>query len=153
MEPIRATLAELFTRSRGAPQDVGGVPVHNIYRRAVSDGQVVLIRRIHAAASPQGLRVKVDKGAIEVNGRKLKDVVLWSDGSPQEIEIQCDIGKRTTGELRVWNCWKDEKGVMQAWLGDAGIVIDETEDRVELRCGDGTHRFDPKDLVVELRFR
>jgi len=108
---------------------------------------------LNATADPaQGLRLKVDKGSVVVDGRKYKDVVLWADSAPADVEVTCDTGKNSTAELRVWNCWKEDDGVMQAWLGDAGMVIDEHDQRVSIRCGDGTHPFDPRDLEVELLF-
>jgi hypothetical protein len=147
------TLAERFARSQGQPQEVNGVVVQNIYRRIVSQGAVVRVRRVQATASPtQGLRIKVNKGSVLINGQKHKEVVLWADSAPASLEIVCDTGKAPSAELRAWNCWRDEDGVMQAWLGDAGMIIQEDEQRVSLRCGDGTHAFDATDLEVELIF-
>lgn len=147
------TLAERFAKSRGEPQDVGGTLVHNIYRRLVAAGEALRVRRIRAVAAPvQGLRVKVDKGTMTVNGRELQDVVLWADSAPSEVELVCHTGKHATGELRVWNCWKERDGVMQAWLGDAGMTIEDGRERVGIRCSDGTHPFEPSDFEVELLF-
>jgi hypothetical protein len=41
---------------------------------------------------------------------------------------------------------------MQAWIGDAGMLIDEEGDRVRLRCSDGVGGISFTDLVVELEF-
>src|ERR1044071_9519144 len=110
------TLAERFAESQGRPQEVNGVIVQNIYRRAVSQGQMLRIKRLRATASPtQGLRLKIERGFVTVNGRNEKDVVLWADSAPADVEVVCDTGKASTGELRAWNCWRDGDGVMQAW--------------------------------------
>ena len=147
------TLAERFAKSQGQPQEVDGVLVENIYRRSVSNGQVVRVRRVQATTAPtQGLRLKLDKGSVVVGGRKHKDVVLWADTAPTDVEVVCDAGEASSAQLRAWNCWKDDDGVMQAWLGDAGMVIDEDGQRVLIRCGDGTHPFAPRDLEIELLF-
>jgi hypothetical protein len=147
------TLSERFAKSEGRPLEVNGVLVESIYRRSVSQGQAVRIRRVQATAMPvQGLRLKVDKGSVVINGRKHKDVILWADTAPDNVEVVCETGKASTAELRVWNCWKADDGVMQAWIGDAGMVIDEDGQRVSIRAGDGTHPFAPRDLQVELLF-
>ncbi|HSC14144.1 MAG TPA: hypothetical protein VLI71_03465 [Gammaproteobacteria bacterium] len=96
--------------------------------------------------------MKLDKGTLLVNGESLKDVVLWMDTAPDRVELVCNV-KPTGAELRVWNCWRDAEGIMQAWMGDAGIVVvDISSDRTVLRCSDGSHAFDPVDLEVELEF-
>lgn len=151
---VPKTLAERFAATRGAPQTVDGTLVHSIYRRSVDQGTALTLRWIHAAQTPrQGIRIKLDRGTVVVSGQTLKDVVLWADTSPGHVQIICETGKRPSGELRVWNCWMDEQGVMQAWIGDAGMVVeDSTGARVRIKCSDGTHRFAPSDLVFELLF-
>jgi hypothetical protein len=147
------TLADRFAQSLGQPQEVDGMIVQNMFRRDIVDGQVVHVRRRRASGRlVQGLRLKVEKGTVRVNGQEVKDAVLWADSAPDEVELICHTGKRSNCELRVWNCWRDEGGIMQAWIGNAGIVVRETGDAVEILCSDGTHQFDPSDLEVELRF-
>jgi hypothetical protein len=41
---------------------------------------------------------------------------------------------------------------MQAWIGDAGMIVEAFEHRTRLKCGDGSHPFSPTDLEVELKF-
>ena len=82
------TLAERFAKSQGQPQWVDGVLVEAIYLRSVSKGQVVRILRVQATVVPtQGLRLKLDKGSVIIDGRKYKDVVLWADTAPTEVEV------------------------------------------------------------------
>lgn len=132
------TLAERFKREMGSAQEVEGVPVHNMYRRTVSNGARLCVRRLRALATPvQGIRLKLNTGTITVNGVELKDVVLWADTAPTDVEVICNTGESPEGELRVWNCWRDPDGTMQAWLGDAGIVVEEADGRILLRCSSG----------------
>ena len=94
------TLAERFERDGGAPQEVEGVLVHGMYRRSVADGARVRLRRRHAIATPvQGIRLKLDKGKLVVNGQDLGDVVLWADTAPEDVELICK-----TGKIRRLNC-------------------------------------------------
>ena len=146
-------LAERFAESKGRPLEVDGVLVHAIYRRVVTPGELVRIRRVHAVSSPtQGLRLSLKKGLAEIDGQKLKDVVFWADTAPSHVEVVCHTGKASSAELCVWNCWKKDDGVMHAWLCDAGMVIEEEGPRVSIHCGDGTHPFAPRDLEIELMF-
>ena len=51
----------------------------------------------------------------------------------------------------MWNSWRDGQGAMQAWVGDAGMLVEEGEGgRIVLRCSDGFDRPSFDDLVVEL---
>jgi hypothetical protein len=148
-----ATLAERFAQSGGAPQEVDGSTVHSVYRRRVANGETVRIRRTRATATPvQGLRIKLERGTIVVNSQKLRDVVLWADSSPTAVEIQCETGPSQSSELRIWNCWKLADGIMHAWIGDAGMLVEEGRGDVSIRCSDGTHPFNPTDLDVCLTF-
>ena len=147
-------LAERFARDRGAPQVVDGVTVHNSFRHTVMRGSRVHIRRLAATTSAvQGLRVKLLKGGfLRVNNQRSKEVVLWADTSPEDLEILC-APSTETAEFIAWNCWRDAKGIMQAWIGDAGIVIEGSDNTFLLRCSAGYHRFSPTDLDIELRFQ
>lgn len=95
-----------------------------MYRRSVSAGFSVTVRRLAVAASGPvpGLRLKVHRGTVTINGQQLVEAALWSDTSPELVTIGCGV---RTGELefRAWNCWRDAGGVMQAWLENAGIGI------------------------------
>ena len=149
----RKTLAERFAESKGAAQRVDEQIVHNVFRRQVARGERVRIRWLAAVDSPrQGIRLQVDQGRVKVAAEEVKDVVLWADTSPEVVEFSCETGKQQSGELLLWNCWTDEAGVMQAWIGDAGMVFDDSAARVRVRCSDGTHKFEPSDLVFEVEF-
>ena len=146
------TLAERFARDAGAPQDVDGRVVHCIYRHEVVSGQRVHVHWVRAVERPvQGLRLKLSTGTLLVGGESLEDVVLWMDTAPVDVELVCKV-QPFRAELRVWNCWRDEQGVMQAWLGDAGMIVEESRNRTLLRCSAGSHAFSPIDLEVELEF-
>ncbi len=59
-----------------------------------------------------------------MGGADLKDVVLWRDTAPDESVFVCHSKK--VAELRIWNCWRDDRGVMQAWIGNAGMRVRES---------------------------
>jgi len=146
------TLAEIFMKSKGAPIDVDGVTVVNMYRKNVVDGQKLSIRFDAFKGIPEhGIRIKLQNGLIGVNGQKLKEVVVWVNTAPSNFEIIC-FPKDINGELRIWNCWRDFDGVTHAWIGNAGIVVEENEFETALRCSDGMAEFNPDSLTVSLDF-
>lgn len=149
---MEAKLSERFAQSRGRPIHLGDLEIHMIYERPVAPGDSIRVRRTGARSSPvQALRLKVETGKLLVHGEALKDVVLWSDTAPEEVVLVAEIPKGGT-TLKIWNAWRDANGTMQAWIGDAGMLIREESNGVQLRCSDGTGgvRFD--DLVVEVEF-
>lgn len=54
--------------------------------------------------------------------------------------------------VRIWNAWRDDAGTMHAWIGNAGILIEELPNKVTiLRCSDGFGGPAFDDLVVRLK--
>lgn len=146
------TTAEQFISSNGNPIVMDGLTIINMYRRWVYPGQIVRLSFAVSIEHPmQGVRLKVDKGKLLVNGKLVEDVVIWRDSAPSEIEIICHP-KGEGGELRVWNCWRDKNDVMQAWVGNSGIVVEESERTALLRCSAGAGDFSPDDMRVTIKF-
>jgi hypothetical protein len=97
----------------------------------------------------QGTRLKLKAGQMQVeDGQPLGDMVLWTDVAPRVVLIRCLTKKPT--ELRIWNCWRDERNVMQAWIGNAAIEIEEkVGGACRLRCNSRNElTFD--DLVLDV---
>jgi len=101
-------------------------------------------------ARPQGLRLEVRGGTLEIAGNDLTDVVLWSDSAPKSVRATV---KATRGSvnLRLWNCWRDPAGSVQAWIGNAGILVSETTTGIVLRCSDGFDDVTFGDLVAAVQ--
>lgn len=150
---MESNLAERFAQSGGKPIRLGDLEVHMIYDRRVRPGDSILVRRKRATSSrAQALRLKVKSGRLVVGGHALEDVVLWSDTAPEEAILIAEVPK-SGANLRIWNAWRDPHGTMQAWIGNAGMLIQDENERVQLQCSDGTGRVRFDDLVVELEFR
>jgi hypothetical protein len=151
---LTMNMMDRLTQANGQPVEVDGVLVNAIYRRRITSSHVMRVHRSRAKPFPvQGLRVRVDGGIVTVRGRVLNEVVLWADTAPEDVEVVCEIDRgRAAGEVRVWNCWREADGTMQAWLGDAGMIVEESNMEVRLRCSDGTSPFSPADLDVTLSF-
>jgi hypothetical protein len=147
---MTSDLSERFAESCGHPIQIGDLEVHSIFTVPVREGQIIRVARISAAAAPvQGLRLKVDNGTLAVHGQELSEVVLWADTAPEHVTIECHAHKRGS-TLKIWNAWRDPDGTMQAWLGNAGMVVQRAGARLSLQCSDGRGRVDFGDLIVEI---
>lgn len=146
------SFGEEYIRTRGAPILHEGRTVVPALQEPVQPGQVVGFRWLRAIPSPpQGIRIELKEGLLVVNGEEVKSSVVWRETSPDEFEFVCKC-KRPT-ELTVWNCWKDTRGTMQAWIGNAGMSIDRSVDgRVIEVHANSRHEITFQDSVFELRF-
>lgn len=81
----------------------------------------------------QGVCFTLKGGSFEVHGRDLKQPVIWRDTAPDETVLTCKTKKRT--RLLNWNCWRDDRGVMSAWVGNAGMrTTVSKEQRITVEC-------------------
>jgi hypothetical protein len=128
------TFAEEFARTQGKPIDVGGRSVVAMLRHQVHAGdRVRVVWRRSVDAPIQGIRIKLQGGTLTIDGKELADVVLWHDTAPRESVIVCNA--KQSAELRVWNCWRDDRGVMQAWVGNAGMRVEKVaDDKLTAEC-------------------
>lgn len=145
------TLAERFTQSQGKPIPYGGQLVHAVYRREATNGLRLRLRLLSGVDSPaQGVSISVKGGLLEVADTRSKDIVLWRDSAPGEVMIECS-GKGVR-EILVWNCWRDDRGVTQAWVGNAGMQLHATgADEIRVKCNSRS-RVTFQDLVFDLAF-
>lgn len=148
-----ARLAERFMEAQGAPIEVDGQVAQMAYDWDPLDGPAKLEVRIETGSDrPQGLRLKARDGDIVVADQVLDDVVLWSDTAPPVVtaELRPRSPKKPL-KLRGWNVWRDEAGTMQAWIGDAGLVVETGEPgTVTLRCSDGYDEPSFDDLTARI---
>ena len=146
-----ATFAEHFARTNGCPIEVDGRCVRMLFNREAVPGLLVRLRWLRCVKFPvQGISFGVKGGTLRVNGTRARDVVLWSDTAPDQVTLECE--GRNLRELSIWHCWHDERDVTCAWVGNAGMIVEE--------IGPSTYRvlcnsrpevtFD--DLVFELEF-
>jgi hypothetical protein len=145
-------LAERFQAAQGAPVEVDGQLAHMMYELPPVSAPTRLRVALRAGGDrPQGLRLKARGGQVVVNDQALADVVLWSDSAPPEVVATLEPDGAKPMSVRVWNTWRDQQEATQAWIGDAGMLVEEPGDgRVVLRCSDGFDAPTFTDLVVEL---
>ena|ERR1700737_290190 len=148
---MQPTLAELFRRSRGAPIEIQGRTVHALFEHRLGGPEVVRVELRSNRPRPEGVCFKIVKGNLVINEQRLREAVLWTDTAPGSVRILCQP-KGTGAVLKVWNTWKDDQGTQHAWIGNAGMLVENTPDGVILRCSDGIGDIDFDDLIVSLRF-
>lgn len=142
------TLSEKFQSTMGQPVEIEGRKAYPIYSLDLEKEKQVTLKWISTQSKlKQGIQIKIDKGVIEVNGTKLSNIVLWEDTSPAEVSLRC-IPKKNA-KLKVWNVWEVD-GVIQAWVGNAGMDISETGNKIRLSCSNGSGAINFQDIVVEL---
>lgn len=143
------TLSSLFQRTSGQPVDVAEGLAHPIFRKKVGAGRSnFLARRLRSSEKwVCGLRLKVVKGELEINDQRHAEIILWADTSPQSVFFTV-VAKKDC-ELKAWNVWR-ANGTVQAWIGNAGIVISEDGRVSRLACSGGTEVIDFSTLVYEI---
>lgn len=143
------TFGERFIENRGKAIEVDGESVVPALRYTVSqDDHVRIIFRRCVSEPVQGICLLLKGGSLEFNGRDFKQPVVWRDTAPDETGLICKTKKPR--ELLIWNCWRDDRQVMQAWIGNAGMRITKSADqRFTIECN-SRPEVTFKDLVFDL---
>jgi hypothetical protein len=136
----------------GQPVPLGQNLVYSIFELKIEHPvQGFTISRTSAVNSPvQGLRLKAVHGQIDINDEKHPEVILWADTSPQTVHVS--VISKSGCILKIWNVWKIN-GLIQAWIGNAGFLVNRQAGELKLECSDGTGAIDFSSLVVELNAR
>ncbi len=142
---MRKTLAEMFQASEGRSVEVGGVVYSSIYKAWLASGVHQFTMKLEGSNSNvvQGVRISVRKGSAVINGITSCHFVIWGDSSPPSVPMR--IHSEGGGLLSVWNVWRTRIGE-QAWVGDAGMVIEERSGVVTFNCSDGSEGIDLENL-------
>ena len=91
-----------------------------------------------------------EKGILKVNKQKLNSPVFWKDTTPSTFIFKC-FPKKETGQLNLWNIWQYIDGRVDAWIGNAGIIVEQEDEGIcFFRCSSGIGDIDFDDLVFRL---
>ena len=139
----------MFQESQGKPLLLGETTIEQIFHIELPKGlHHFRLEFVSSKTSPtQGIRLKSESARINIAGKSLKDVVLWTDTSPTSLDFY--ISGKSVNVLKIWNVWKIDK-VMHAWIGNAGMVIEANGRTWTFRCNDGPSETKFEDLVVRL---
>lgn len=143
------TLSSIFQRTLGAPIEVAEGTAHPIFQKKLRAGKSRFsVQRLKSSKQlVPGLRLKVVNGEIEVNGQRHTEMILWADTSPESVFFT--VVSKKACELKVWNVWR-VNDMVQAWVGNAGILITEEGGITILECSGGTEIVDFSTLVYKI---
>ena len=144
-------LADVFQQAQAPSITWEGRVVHSMFELPPARHDATLRVTFESTTKdrPEGLRLKVRGGAAQIDGQDLDDVVLWSDSAPPVVDVPIRADERGA-VLRVWNCWHDPAGAMQAWIGNAGMLVNQTSSGYRLECSDGFGEAEFGDLVISV---
>lgn len=141
-------LCDIFDQTHSEVIRWEGLTVRSLIRMAPPFDSLLLHFDERKRNPVQGLRIRATGGALSVNGVESSDVLLWMDSAPQDVTLH--VGDAP--EIRLWNVWRGRIGATQAWLGNAGILLEKsTNGDLTLRCSDGHGEVDFGDLVLSVR--
>ncbi len=142
---------EQFLRTEGKPLEWEGGLIHTIFRRPLESGMRLQLRWVSAVTSPpQGIALGCKGGQLIVSDTSAKQMVLWRDTSPDEVAIEA-VGKGPI-TLTLWNCWRDDRGVTQAWIGNAAMRFEQLSDEVVRIRSNSRPEVTFNDSVIEVSF-
>ena len=149
---MKTTLAQLFKKSHGQPVVYDHRQVHAaVFRNVVKPGRFV-VRFIKAVAKPlQALLIDIDPGKLHILDTESHKMILRLDTAPDTIEVRYTPSRKGS-RIAIYNGWIDESGGVDAWLMHAGMLVEETGNKMILRCSDGQGEPTFDDLIVEIEF-
>jgi hypothetical protein len=148
----RKTLDELFDESDGKPVAYGRHLVHAVIFREVTKPGRFIVRFIKAVKEPiQALSMDIDKGNLLIADVEASNMILRLDTSPAIVEVDYRPSRRG-GKIAIYNSWINEEGGIDEWLVNAGMLVQESGNKMILRCSDGLGEPTFDDLVVEIEF-
>lgn len=154
--PPRRRLSEYLAEARGEPIEFRGRIVHGMYEFPPISSPTVLevtFEQCESRTHPQGLELVATDGVLSANQTPSAGLRLWTDTAPPTFEVRVDPDPGRATALRVWNIWRDYRDTVHAWIGDAGMLVEEPTQEspaLTLRCSDGFDAPTFDDLVVRI---
>lgn len=132
-------ISKLFEEARSPCVGWEGDSLYGLYEFPAPDSfEVEFLSSIDAPV--QGLTLKVYGGVLEIEGVEAQEMLLWCDTAPPKIPVTVRLEPGKSAILKIWNVWRGRVGghdVTQAWLGNAGMRIDQKCNQISLACSDG----------------
>lgn len=127
--------------------EIGGQNVAAALTFTLDHPATLRVTRHHATRHrAQGLAIHADH-TLSCGDVANDRLVLWSDTSPEHVDIEADAGTIT-----IWNVWSEE-GVVHAWIGAAGIQserVDGDDNHWRINANDGHHADDHLGPTIDL---
>lgn len=143
-------ISKLFENAQATCVDWEGEPLYGLYQMPAPSDLTVAI--LHSTPLPvQGLTLKAYGGVLQINDVEASEMLIWADTSPDRVTVTFKPWEGREAKLKIWNVWRSKVGgvdVTHAWLGNAGMRIEQAAGGKELllRCSDGEGPVDFGDL-------
>ena len=149
---MKKKLGELFKESRGKPVTYGRRLVHAaVFVNVTKPGRFV-VRFVKAIEKPvQALSIDIDPGELTIEDTKSPRMILRLDTAPDVVEANYRPSPQGS-RITFYNSWIKEDGGIDAWLVHAGMLVEESGNKMILRCSDGRGEPTFDDLIVEIEF-
>jgi hypothetical protein len=100
----------------------------------------------------QGIRMKVNGSiTVFVNEKAItgKKFVVWADDLKDD-ELRFIGTRKSAQDLLVWNVWDQNRGVTDAWLNGAAMILEIDGNIRRYRCNDGHPDENFDDIIFEV---
>jgi len=149
---MKKTLAQLFGETDGPTVHYKGMIVHSAVFKNVRKSGEFIVRFVRAVPLPlQALRIRIDPGKLLVENTESAQILLRLDTSPDVVNVRYRSSQEGS-RITFYNAWINEDGGVDAWLVNAGMLVEETGNKLLLRCSDGRGEPTFDDLIVEIEF-
>lgn len=149
---MTTTLADMFAAAQAWRIDWEDEPLYAFYE--IPAPAALTLQLLKSASSPvQGLALKTFGGTFVINDVEAAQMLIWADTAPEAVQVRFKPAPRRKLTLKVWNIWRSQiagADVTQAWLGNAGMRVAETDHELFLRCSDGEGAVDFTALEARL---
>ena len=134
-------LSKLFEEARSTCVEWQGQQIWGLYE--ISAPSELSVEIFRSKPSPvQGLCLKAYGGVLSINDIEAQSMLIWTDTAPESVTVRFKSDESRDARLKIWNVWRGKVGgvdVTQAWLGNAGMIVEAPANGKELllRCSDG----------------
>ncbi len=148
----KRVLEDLFREAEEPTVEYEGLTVHAVVHKKVKTSGRFVVRFVKAVSKPiQALLIDIEPGKLRIMGSESHKMILRSDTAPDTIEVRYKPAPQES-RISIYNGWIDERGGVDAWLMHAGMLVEEAENKMTLRCSDGRGEPTFDDLIVEIEF-
>lgn len=149
---MKKILAKLFSEAKGHTVEYEGRTVHGVVFRHVNTPGKFLVRFIKAVPLPvQALCIDIEPGKLLIEDTEAPNMLLRLDTSPSVVNVSYRPGTKGS-RISFYNAWINEDGGIDSWLVHAGMLVEESGNKMVLRCSDGRGEPTFDDLIVEIEF-
>lgn len=153
---LNATMfGEQYLRLRRERIEYDGEIVYAVYRRVCNGPVELRVRRLVAAngsadgVTTQGVNIETRGARLSAAGSSGQGIVMWSDTAPDLVTL---VSEGHVNELKIWNSYRTEAGTVEAWIGNAGMLITERGRNILRFACNSRPKITFEDLIFEIEF-